>query len=133
YWFVQQAESTPTCRIDVSSTQDISTAVNIVVLSQCFFAAKGGQDTILQSVLIQNGVLINMARPLVISSSNDKVTSVGPDSTWYNVYNVLDSLGILVVEARDGSVGVSKLILRGEPQPPYFVFGMVYCHRGSGI
>ncbi|KAF4637127.1 hypothetical protein G7Y89_g968 [Cudoniella acicularis] len=111
----KQAELTPTCRIDVSSAQDISTTIKVSKLTQCPFVVKsGGHAAFAGGSSIQNGMLINMARLNMVSLSDDrKITKVGPGNTWYDVYKKLDPLGASVVGGREAGVGVGGLALGG--------------------
>ncbi|KAH6705324.1 FAD binding domain protein [Leptodontidium sp. MPI-SDFR-AT-0119] len=115
YWSVQQSEVTPACRIDVTRAEDISTTVKVSKLTQCPFAVKsGGHAAFAGGSSIQNGILINLAKLNEVTLSNDrKTTRVGPGNNWYDVYQVLDPLGVSVVGGREAGVGTGGLILGG--------------------
>ncbi|KAL2064193.1 hypothetical protein VTL71DRAFT_4687 [Oculimacula yallundae] len=115
YWSVQQSEVTPACRIDVRRAEDISTTVKVSKLTQCPFAVRsGGHAAFAGGSSIQNGILINLAKLNEVTLSKDrKTTRVGPGNNWYDVYQVLDPLGVSVVGGREAGVGTGGLILGG--------------------
>ncbi|PQE19361.1 FAD binding domain-containing protein [Rutstroemia sp. NJR-2017a BVV2] len=115
YWSVQQALVVPACRIDVTSARNISTVIQISKLTQCPFAVKsGGHAAEAGTSSIQNGILINMAKLNMVELSGDRSTvAIGPGNTWYDVFKVLDPLGVSVVGGREAGVGVGGLTLGG--------------------
>ncbi|TGO55579.1 hypothetical protein BCON_0090g00220 [Botryotinia convoluta] len=115
YWSVQQAEVVPSCRFDVTISQDISTTIKISQLTDCPFAVKsGGHASFAGASSIQNGILVNLQKLNTVQLSADRGTvSIGPGNTWYDVYQVLDPLGISVVGGREAGVGVGGLTLGG--------------------
>ena len=61
-----------------------------------------------------NGVLIDLHKMRQLDVSSDsKIISVGPGNHWDDVYGFLDPNGLTVVGGRQGTVGVSGLILGG--------------------
>ncbi|RDW78453.1 hypothetical protein BP5796_06305 [Coleophoma crateriformis] len=115
YWSAQQAELTPTCRIDVASATDISTTIKVSKLARCPFAVKsGGHAAFAGGSSIQDGILVNLAKlNQVVLSPDQKTASVGPGLTWYDVYTKLDPLNVSVVGGREAGVGVGGLTLGG--------------------
>ncbi|TGO70711.1 hypothetical protein BELL_0679g00020 [Botrytis elliptica] len=115
YWSVQQAEVVPSCRFDVTIPQDISTTIKISRLTDCPFAVKsGGHASFAGASSIQNGILVNLQKLNTVQLSADRGTvSIGSGNTWYDVYQVLDPLGISVVGGREAGVGVGGLMLGG--------------------
>ena len=115
YWSVQQSEVVPACRIDVSSAKSISTVVKVAQLTKCPFNVKsGGHAAFAGGSSIQDGVLINLGRlNSVTVSDNRKTVSVGPGQTWFDVYKVLDPLGLSVVGGREAGVGIGGFLLGG--------------------
>ncbi|TGO15658.1 hypothetical protein BTUL_0037g00090 [Botrytis tulipae] len=115
YWSVQQAEVVPSCRFDVTIPQDISTTIKISQLTDCPFAVKsGGHASFAGASSIKNGILVNLQNLNTVQLSADRGTvSIGPGNTWYDVYRVLDPLGISVVGGREAGVGVGGLTLGG--------------------
>ncbi|TGO63319.1 hypothetical protein BOTNAR_0102g00210 [Botryotinia narcissicola] len=104
YWSVQQAEVVPSCRFDVTIPQDISTTIKISQLTDCPFAVKsGGHASFAGASSIKNGILVNLQKLNTVQLNADRGTvSIGPGNTWYDVYQVLDPLGISVVGGRYG-------------------------------
>ncbi|RDW84692.1 hypothetical protein BP6252_02282 [Coleophoma cylindrospora] len=115
YWSAQQAELTPTCRIDVASATDISTTIKVSKLARCPFAVKsGGHAAFAGGSSIQDGILVNLAKlNQVVLSPDQKTASVGPGLTWYDVYTKLDPLNVSVVGGREAGVGIGGLTLGG--------------------
>ncbi|KAF7886831.1 uncharacterized protein EAF02_003478 [Botrytis sinoallii] len=115
YWSVQQAEVVPSCRFDVTIPQDISTTIKISRLTDCPFAVRsGGHASFAGASSIQNGILVNLQKLNTVQLSADRGTvSIGPGNTWYDVYQVLDPLGISVVGGREAGIGVGGLTLGG--------------------
>ncbi|KAF7956497.1 hypothetical protein EAE96_003835 [Botrytis aclada] len=115
YWSVQQAEVVPSCRFDVTTPQDISTIIKVSRLTDCPFAVKsGGHASFAGASSIQNGILVNLQKLNTVQLSADRGTvSIGPGNTWYDVYQVLDPLGVSVVGGREAGVGVGGLTLGG--------------------
>ncbi|KAF7900223.1 uncharacterized protein EAF01_007525 [Botrytis porri] len=115
YWSVQQAEVVPSCRFDVTTPQDISTTIKISQLTDCPFAVKsGGHASFAGASSIQGGILVNLQKLNTVQLSADRGTvSIGPGNTWYDVYQVLDPLGVSVVGGREAGVGVGGLTLGG--------------------
>jgi hypothetical protein len=113
YWSAQQQALTPTCRIDVSSAQDIATTLQVSKLTSCPFAVKsGGHAAFAGGSSIENGILANLNE--VKLSADRTTTRVGPGNNWGDVYEVLDSLGVSVVGGRESGVGAGGLTLGGE-------------------
>ncbi|KAM3072130.1 hypothetical protein ACMFMG_008590 [Clarireedia jacksonii] len=115
YWSVQQALVVPACRIDVASARNISTVIQISKLTQCPFVVKsGGHAAEAGTSSIQDGILINLAKLNTVELSEDRSTvAIGSGNNWYDVYTVLDSLGVSVVGGREAGVGVGGLTLGG--------------------
>ncbi|KAF7920512.1 hypothetical protein EAE99_008125 [Botrytis elliptica] len=116
YWSVQQAEVVPSCRFDVTIPQDISTTIKVSHLTDCPFAVKsGGHASFAGASSIQNGILVNLQKLNTVQLSADRGTvSIGSGNTWYDVYQVLDPLGISVVGGREARVGACDNILNYE-------------------
>ncbi|KAN0098787.1 FAD-binding domain containing protein [Hyaloscypha variabilis] len=115
YWSTQQAALTPTCRIDVSSAQEITIVLQVSKVTSCPFTVKsGGHAAFAGGSSIQDGILINLAKMNEVTLSADrKTTRVGPGNVWSDVYKVLDPLGVSVVGGREAGVGVGGLTLGG--------------------
>jgi FAD/FMN-containing dehydrogenase len=116
YWSVQQSEVTPACRVDVSSAKMISSTILVSNLTNCPFAVRsGGHTSWAGGSSIQDGILINLANLNMVSLNSDRtVAKVGAGNNWYDVYKVLDPLGISVVGGREAGVGVGGLLLGGK-------------------
>jgi FAD/FMN-containing dehydrogenase len=50
---------------------------------------------------------------MVVLSEDRSTAAIGPGNTWYDVYKVLDPLGVSVVGGREAGVGVGGLTLGG--------------------
>lgn len=115
YWSIQQSEVVPACRIDVASAASISSVLKLAQLVNCPFNVKsGGHAAFAGGSSVQDGILINLGRLNSVAVSSDRKTvSVGPGQTWYDVYKVLDPLGLSVVGGREAGVGVGGFLLGG--------------------
>ncbi|KAI9641274.1 hypothetical protein NHQ30_010075 [Ciborinia camelliae] len=115
YWSVQQAEVVPACRFDVTRAEDVSTVIKVSKLTNCPFAVKsGGHAAFAGASSIQGGILVNLRGLNKVQLSEDRgMVSIGSGNTWWDVYKVLDPLGISVVGGREAGVGVGGLTLGG--------------------
>ena len=114
-WDGKVAASTPRCRIEPSSAEDVSEILGILKRTNCKFAGKSGGGSRTQgSINSDGGVVIDLARLNHITLSGDKKSaSVGPGARWLDVYKVTDSGGVHVVGARHGGLGVGGFVLGG--------------------
>ncbi|KAH8816925.1 hypothetical protein F5884DRAFT_748400 [Xylogone sp. PMI_703] len=115
YWSVQQASTTPACRLSPTSAQDVSTAIQLLKKYECQFSVKsGGHAAFTGGSNINGGVtidLVNMNEVSVNAARN--VTSLGPGNRWFDVYSKLEPMGLSVVGGRVADIGVGGLTLGG--------------------
>jgi FAD/FMN-containing dehydrogenase len=82
---------------------------------QCQFAIKsGGHGMFTGASNIDQGVTIDLLNMNQVSVNDDKTqASIGAGARWYDVYSVLQPMGISVVGGRVADIGVGGLTLGG--------------------
>ncbi|KAI0398832.1 hypothetical protein F4802DRAFT_104478 [Xylaria palmicola] len=139
YFSLQEAAIHPACIVSAHTTEDVSAAVQILTTTTtsvggdapgssvgCHFAIRsGGHASFPGAANIAGGVTIDLSRlsKIVISHlgvsggtpavSVTPTLSVGPGSTWGDVYAHLDKLHLSVSGGRAAGVGVGGLTLGG--------------------
>ncbi|KAH7378393.1 hypothetical protein DE146DRAFT_626531 [Phaeosphaeria sp. MPI-PUGE-AT-0046c] len=115
YWSLQQSSVRPTCTFNPTTAKDVSTAVLIMRLFQCQFAAKsGGHAAFAGASSIEGGITLDFVNMKERELSTDRKTvAIGPGNRWLDVYDFLTPYGLAVVGGRAASVGVSGLTLGG--------------------
>ena len=115
FWTLQATFDTPSCVVRPESSNDVATAVKILVKDECQFSIKGGGHTAFAGAAsITNGVQIDMTGMNDVTVSEDRsVASIGAGARWLRVYQELESQGLMVAGGRDSDVGVGGLILGG--------------------
>lgn len=91
-------------------------AILLSRLTQCQFAVKsGGHAAFTGASNVQGGITINFSKMKDISVSSDqKVASLGPGNTWFDVYSNLEPKGLTVIGGRVAAIGVGGLTTGGE-------------------
>ncbi|RYC59909.1 hypothetical protein CHU98_g6289 [Xylaria longipes] len=139
YFSLQEAAIHPACIVSAHTTEDVSTAVQILTTTTksidrsppgssvgCQFAIRsGGHASFFGAANIAEGVTIDLSRLSSITISYPDASvgtlgvgvtptlSVGPGSTWGAVYAHLDKLHLSVSGGRAAGVGVGGLTLGG--------------------
>ncbi|KAL3426022.1 Bifunctional solanapyrone synthase 4 [Phlyctema vagabunda] len=105
----------PGCVFLPQTTLQLSRAIPILQRHQAKFAVRsGGHMPIPGFANIIDGVLIGLTRLNQLRmSSNKSYVSVGPGRRWEEVYDYLDSYGLVALGGRVGLVGVPGLLLGG--------------------
>lgn len=118
-YFSQAAVLSPQCFLQPRHPEEVSLAVKTLVAANktgpCQFAIRGGGHTHFPGAAgIENGVTIDLGRMKDITyfQENSSV-SVGAGAVWSDVYEKLDTLGVMVAGGRASSVGVGGLSLGG--------------------
>ncbi|KAH8145208.1 uncharacterized protein LAJ45_10769 [Morchella importuna] len=112
FWAVQ-ANLSPTCVLAPKSTDDLATAMKILVQDSCIFAVRGGGHSSIPGWASTNdGVLISLGnfRDAVVK---DGYARVGAGNRWGEVYRRLEDHDLTVAGGRLSGVGVSGLTLGG--------------------
>jgi FAD/FMN-containing dehydrogenase len=115
-WNAQQQEIAPACRVEPSSSDEVSLILGILVKENCPFAIKsGGHSRIKNSSNSDGGVTIDLVRIKEVEISNDnKTVRLGSGALWLDVYDALEKQDLMVVGGRVGDVGVGGLLLGGK-------------------
>jgi FAD/FMN-containing dehydrogenase len=123
YFCARQSEVIPACIIQPSSSQDVSTAMQIINQHSCHFAVKsGGHAMFAGGPNAVGGITINLKNLNGVDLSQDEATvSVGPGNRWGNVYQKLEPKGLTVVGGRVSHVGVGGFMLGGRSKRSVYV------------
>ncbi|RFU29595.1 hypothetical protein B7463_g6732, partial [Scytalidium lignicola] len=115
YWSVQQATTTPACRLSPTCAQDVSTGLLLLKKYECQFSVKsGGHAAFAGGSNINGGVTIDFVNMNEVTVNADRnVTSLGPGNRWFDVYSKLEPMGLSVVGGRVADIGVGGLTLGG--------------------
>lgn len=115
YWSLQETGIHPSCIVQPSSAAHVSLAVKTLSSLNCSFAVRsGGHSPNAGAANIASGVTLDLSRlDNVTLSGDNSVVSIGPGTTWSNVYSTLDPLNLTVAGGRSGGVGVGGLTLGG--------------------
>ncbi|KAJ7278481.1 hypothetical protein C8J57DRAFT_1434286 [Mycena rebaudengoi] len=123
YYNSENIDLKPACRISPTSAADVSLIVKLATKSACKFAARskghmnwasglfswlyGGSSNIGPS-----GFTIDLQKMNEITlAANQTTVTLGPGSSWGDVYAKLDPLGVTVLGGRTAGVGVGGLLL----------------------
>ena len=120
YWSSQEVSLAPSCVVLPTSAEDVSVAIKTLYSQKLAgqdvsFAIRGGGHTPWAgSANIQDGVTIDMRGINGIQMSDDlEIAYVGAGAIWGEVYQKMDSLGLVVVGGRGASIGVGGLLTGG--------------------
>ncbi|WPH03221.1 Hypothetical protein R9X50_00609800 [Acrodontium crateriforme] len=115
YWATQQRNQAPTCFVQPTSADDVSTIIQVARLAECPFAVKsGGHSAFAGSANIQGGITILLKGLDEITVSDDKtVTRTGTGNRWIDVYENLQKRQLSVVGGRVAEIGTGGLTLGG--------------------
>lgn len=119
YYCARQREVTPACVIRPSSSQEVSTAIQIINQHSCHFAVKsGGHAMFAGASNAVGGITVDLKYLNSVELSEDRETaSIGPGNQWGAVYEKLEPEGLTVVGGRVSGVGVGGFILGGKFNP----------------
>lgn len=114
-WDAKQAEVTPACRVEPSSTSDVAQVLSILTRNSCTFAIKGGGHS--RAVDASNsvgGVTVDMNKLDAIEVAADRESArLGAGLTLLQAYRGLEPLGLSNVGGRVSSVGVAGYTMGG--------------------
>ncbi|KAJ4293485.1 hypothetical protein N0V90_008768 [Kalmusia sp. IMI 367209] len=115
YWSMQQALVDPQCIFQPTTAQDISTLILIARLTHCPFAVKSGGHAVFAGASnIEGGITVTFDNMKSIALSVDnKIASIEPGNTWYEVYTKLEPKSLAVIGGRVAAIGVGGLTLGG--------------------
>ncbi|KAL4782401.1 hypothetical protein BJX76DRAFT_358952 [Aspergillus varians] len=115
YWSAQQGVVKPSCIFAPSVDAEVSVVVLLSQLTNCPFAAKsGGHVAFSGASNSQGGITITFRDLNDITLNSDKtVASIGPGSTWGQVYKALDPEGLAVVGGRMSDIGIGGFVTGG--------------------
>ncbi|QRV78647.1 FAD-binding domain protein [Ceratobasidium sp. AG-Ba] len=106
---------TPKCIFTPTSALDVSTAIKVLVASNCEFAVRGGGHTPNPGWAgTSNGVLISLSKLDTIRFGEDTSSvHIGAGNRWGDVYAGTGKRGVTVAGGRISPVGVSGFLLGG--------------------
>ncbi|CAH0046905.1 unnamed protein product [Clonostachys solani] len=114
-WDEKQREVTPACRVEPSSTADVSEILELLTTHWCRFAVKGGGHA--QAVDASNsvgGVTIDLHRMDRVDISQDRTrANLGPGLVLGEAYSALEPYNLTFVGGRVADVGVPGFTLGG--------------------
>lgn len=115
-WDSKQSELIPACRVEPTSSEDVSVILKAVIKEQCHFAIRGGgHSRIAGSSNAEAGVTIDLVKLNSIEVANDGTTvRIGAGNVWGDIYTTLEQQGLAVVGGRVADVGIGGLTLGGE-------------------
>ncbi|KAI7191001.1 hypothetical protein KC316_g2552 [Hortaea werneckii] len=123
YWSGQEEAVSPSCVVLPESAEDVAVAVATLKHSRghvanhdgCQFAVRsGGHTPWAGAANIEDGVTIDLGNFNQVEVSSDRSTvTIGPGSSWRDVYNVLIPQGLATGGGRIANVGVGGLVLGG--------------------
>ncbi|KAJ7446929.1 hypothetical protein B0H11DRAFT_2083860 [Mycena galericulata] len=116
YYNSENIDLKPACRISPTSAADVSLIVKIATQSGCQFAVRSGGHMNWKgsSNIGPTGFTIDLEMMTEITlAANRSTISLGPGSTWGDVYSKLDPLNITAMGARTSGVGVGGFLLGG--------------------
>lgn len=116
FYSSMQSEGVPVCVIRPQTAEAVAFAVRSVREHRCAFGIKsGGHGTARGASNLHNGLVLDLKYLSQIKVSTDRETvSVGPASTWIDVYSKLEPQGLLVAGGRVSTVGVGGFTLGGK-------------------
>lgn len=116
FWDSKQSELVPACRVEPTTSEDVSTILKAVIKEQCHFAIRsGGHSRIAGSSNAEAGVTIDLVKLSSIEIAKDQMTvRIGAGSVWGDVYSTLEKQGLVVVGGRVSDVGIGGLTLGGK-------------------
>ncbi|KAF1817433.1 FAD-binding domain-containing protein [Eremomyces bilateralis CBS 781.70] len=115
YWYQQQRNLHPKCRVLPRTTEEVRKAISAVTEYSAPFAVSSGKLGNAQSVSnVDRGITIDLGRLESIELADDgKSVTLGPGARWIDVYRHLEHFRLGVNGARDGFVGVGGYVLGG--------------------
>ncbi|KAJ7250653.1 hypothetical protein C8J57DRAFT_677911 [Mycena rebaudengoi] len=116
YYNSENINLKPACRVSPTTAADVSLIIKLATKSACKFAvrSKGHMNWIGASNIGTTGFTIDMQKMNQITlASNKSMVSLGPGSSWGQVYAKLDPLGVTALGGRTSGVGVGGLLLGG--------------------
>ncbi|KAF4924266.1 Bifunctional solanapyrone synthase [Colletotrichum viniferum] len=114
-WEQKQLETAYVCRVQPTSTDEVSKTLKVLVDSWCKFAVKcGGHSRNPDDSVSTGGVTIDLDLMSTITVSDDRKTaSIGGGSVTRQIYAALDPYGPTNVGGRVGQVGAGGFTLGG--------------------
>jgi FAD/FMN-containing dehydrogenase len=114
-WDAKQLEYKSACRIEPVSTEEVASALGVIVDNWCNFAVKsGGHSRIRGSSNAVGGVTIDLNRINTVELLDDnKKARIGSGAIWGDVYAALEKEDVVVTGGRLSGIGVGGLTLGG--------------------
>ncbi|KAF7508649.1 hypothetical protein GJ744_009041 [Endocarpon pusillum] len=114
-WDTKQSDLTPVCRVEPSSSEEVSFVLKTLIDTKCHFAVKsGGHACSPGSSNADGGVTIDLVRMNEVQVAKDrKSVKIGAGLRWGDVYIALEKEGLMVVGGRVTDIGVGGLTLGG--------------------
>ncbi|KAM7194430.1 hypothetical protein V8F20_007956 [Naviculisporaceae sp. PSN 640] len=113
HWYFSSSEIS-TCAVEVGSVKDLSTVMQVIGRTQTPFAVKSGGHASNPGFSSTQGVHISLKKMNQVVLSEDKKTvELGTGNVWSDVYQDLESAGVMVVGGRVPGPGVGGFTLGG--------------------
>ncbi|EKG14375.1 hypothetical protein MPH_08466 [Macrophomina phaseolina MS6] len=114
-WDAKQAEVTPSCRVEPSTTSDVADVLSILVRNACTFAIKGGgHSRAVDASNSDGGVTVDMNRLHAVDIAEDRRSArLGAGLTLLQAYRALEPKRLSNVAGRVSSVGIAGYTMGG--------------------
>ncbi|KAI0490287.1 hypothetical protein F4859DRAFT_500709 [Xylaria cf. heliscus] len=115
YWAKQQTTLSPSCVVQPTNANDVSSALLILVKGSCNFAVRGGGHSSTKGASnINGGVTIDMRGLNSITLNDDNsLATVGAGQIWGGVYSALHEVGVTIPGGRNNAIGVGGSVMGG--------------------
>ncbi|KAF7924981.1 uncharacterized protein EAE98_007069 [Botrytis deweyae] len=115
FWSGQARDDKPTCVLQPTSREHVAAVVRTLTRWQCQFSVKGGGHTpFAGAASINDVVTIDLAKLNTISvDKNVGIAHVGAGLKWGQIYEYLETKGMMVSGGRASLVGIGGLVVGG--------------------
>ncbi|TGO62425.1 hypothetical protein BOTNAR_0114g00240 [Botryotinia narcissicola] len=115
FWSGQARDDKPTCVVQPTTKEHVAAVVKTLTRWQCQFSVKGGGHTpFAGATSINDGVTIDLAKLNTISvDKNVGIAHVGAGLKWGQIYEYLETEGMMVSGGRASLVGIGGLVVGG--------------------
>lgn len=112
-----QSQVIPRCRVQPTSTPEISHIITVLRKENCKFAVLGGGTSpFLEASNVRDGVTVDLGRMNKVEfvQGDTPTLNVGGGAIWADVYRELDPRNLSAVGTRNSLTGVVGSILGGK-------------------
>ncbi|KAF7891296.1 uncharacterized protein EAF02_001621 [Botrytis sinoallii] len=115
FWSGQARDDKSTCVLQPTTREHVAAVVRTLTRWRCQFSVKGGGHTpFAGAALINDGVTIDLAKLNTISvDKNAGIAHVGAGLKWGQIYEYLETKGMMVSSGRASLVGIGGLVIGG--------------------